>query len=117
MNYVLVFKKQFKEKKVSGEIAFALIGLKHVQIQKPASRSTILRAFVFLAKFAEFYYYKKFEARSPFNSMNECSSCGLPIIEGKKIYQCHLIKDNGFTKPMEKHPMNLYQGVVFTAQI
>ena len=49
--------------------------------------------------------------------MNECSSCGLPIIEGKKIYQCHLIKDNGFTKPMEKHPMNLYQGVVFAAQI
>ena len=55
----------FKEKKVSGEIAFALIGLKHVQIQKPASRSTTLRAFVFLSKFAELYRYKKFETRSP----------------------------------------------------
>ena len=65
MNYVLVFKKQFKEKKVSGEIAFALIGLKHVQIQKPASSSTTLWAFVFLAKFAESYYYKKSETRSP----------------------------------------------------
>ena len=65
MNYVLVFKKEFKGKKVSEEIAFALIGLKHVQIQKPTSRSTTLRAFVFLAKFAEFHYYKKFETRSP----------------------------------------------------
>ena len=65
MNYILVFKKEFKEKKVRGEIPFVLIGLKHVQIQKPASRSTTLRAFVFLAKFAEFHYYKKFETRIP----------------------------------------------------
>ena len=65
MNYVLVFRKEFKEKKVSGEIAFALIRLFHVQIQTLASWSTTLRAFAFLAKFAEFYYQKKFEARSP----------------------------------------------------
>ena len=65
MNYILVFKKEFKEKKVRGEVAFALIGLKHVQIQKPANRSTTLRAFAFLAKFAEFHYYKKFETRIP----------------------------------------------------
>ena len=61
LNSVLVFQKEFKEKEVSGKIAFALIVLKHVQIQKPASRSTTLTAFVFLVKFAEFYYHKIFE--------------------------------------------------------
>ena len=44
-----------------GEIDFALIILFHVQIQEPASRSTTTRAFLFLAKFAEFYYHKTFE--------------------------------------------------------
>ena len=57
--------KEFKEKKVSGEIAFALIGSKHEQIQKPASRSTTLRTCVLRAKFAEFYYDKKSGTRSP----------------------------------------------------
>ena len=52
--------KEFKAKKVSGEIIFALISFFHVQIQKPANWSTTLRAFVFLAKFAEFYDHKKF---------------------------------------------------------
>ena len=59
LNYVLVFKKEFKEKKVSGEIAFPLISLFHVQIQKPASRSTTFRAFAFFVKFAEFYFITK----------------------------------------------------------
>ena len=49
--------------------------------------------------------------------MNEHSSCGLSIIEGIKIYQCDIIKGNGFTKPMEKHPMKFYQGLDSTAQI
>ena len=40
--------------------------------------------------------------------MNEHSSCGLPIIEGIKIYQCHMIKGNGFTKSMKKDTMNFY---------
>ena len=39
-------------KNVSGEIVFAVINLFQAQIQKPASRSTIMRALVFLAKFA-----------------------------------------------------------------
>ena len=63
--FELVFRKEFKEKKVSGEIAFTLISFVHVQIQKPERRSTTLRTFVFLAKFAEFYCHKKFETRSP----------------------------------------------------
>ena len=57
-------RKEFLKKKVSGEIAFELISLFHVQIQEPTSRSTTTRAFVFLAKFAEFYYHKIFETRS-----------------------------------------------------
>ena len=40
-------------KKESGEIAL-----------KPTSSLTATRAFVILAKFAEFYYHKIFEARS-----------------------------------------------------
>ena len=58
------YQKEFLKKKVSGEIAFDLINLFHVQIQEPTSRSTTTRAFVFLAKFAEFYYHKIFETRS-----------------------------------------------------
>ena len=49
---------------VSGEIAFELISLFHVQIQELTSRSTPTIAFVFLAKFAEFYYHKIFKTRS-----------------------------------------------------
>ena len=63
--FELSFIIEFKEKKVSGEIIFALISFFHVQIQKPANRSTTVRAFVFLAEFAEFYHLKKFETRSP----------------------------------------------------
>ena len=61
-NYVLVSEK-IKKKKVSGEIAFDLIGLFHVKIQEPTIRSTTTRAFAFLAKFAG-CYHKLFEARS-----------------------------------------------------
>ena len=57
-------KQKTKKTKVSREIAFVLISLFHVQIQEPASRSTTTRAFVFLPKFAEFYYHKIFETRS-----------------------------------------------------
>ena len=57
-DYVLV--PGFLEKKVSRDIAFEFISLFHVQIQEPASMSDITRAFVFLAKFAEFYYHTIF---------------------------------------------------------
>ena len=46
-------RKEFLKKKVSGEIAFELISLFHVQIQEPTSMSTTKTALVFLAKFAE----------------------------------------------------------------
>ena len=51
-------RKGFLKKEFSGEIPFALISLFHVQIQEPPNRSTTTKAFVFLAKFAEFYYHK-----------------------------------------------------------
>ena len=56
--------KEFFKRRVSGEIAFDLISLFHVQIQESTRRSTTTRLFVFLAKFAEFYYHKIFDARS-----------------------------------------------------
>ena len=56
-------RKGFLKKKISGEIAFDLISLFHVQIQEPKGRPTTTSAFVFLAKFAEFYYHKIFETR------------------------------------------------------
>ena len=49
-------------KKESRDIAFEFISLFHVQI--PTSMSAITRAFVFLAKFAEFYYHKIFEKKN-----------------------------------------------------
>ena len=58
LNYVLVSEKTFLKKEVIGKIAFELISLFDAQIQQPTSRSTTTRAFVFLANFAEFYYYK-----------------------------------------------------------
>ena len=57
-------RKEFLKKKVSGEITFDIITLFNVQIQEPTSRSPTTRAYVFLAKFAEFYYHKIFETRS-----------------------------------------------------
>ena len=52
------------KQKVSEVIAFTLISLFHVQIQEPASSSSTTRAFVFLAKFAEFYYHEIFDTIS-----------------------------------------------------
>ena len=53
LNYVLV-SEFFFFLKVSKDIAFKFISLFHIQIQGPTSMSAIMRAFVFLAKFAEF---------------------------------------------------------------
>ena len=54
------YQKEFLKKKTSGEIAFDLISLLHVQIQEPKRNATTTRAFVFAAKF---YYHKIFETR------------------------------------------------------
>ena len=88
-------RKELKKKKVSGEIVFELISLFHVQIQEPIIRPTTTRAFLFLAKFAEFYItkYLKQEVDDDLSvCMDEFGSCGLSITEDIKIYQCHVIK-------------------------
>ena len=64
MNYVVVLEKKDLKTKISGEITFKSISWFHVQIQEPTSSSTATRAFVFLAKFAEFYYHELFETIS-----------------------------------------------------
>ena len=65
-------RKEFLKNKVSGEIVFELISLFHVQIQKPTSRSTTTRAFAFLAKFAEFYYPKKYLIQEVDDDLSVC---------------------------------------------
>ena len=53
-------RKNFLKKKVSGELAFDLISVFHVQIQEPKRTSATTRAFAFPAKF---YFHKIFETR------------------------------------------------------
>ena len=53
--------ERISKKKVTGEIAFDLISLFHVQMQEPTRSSTTTRAFVFPAKI---FYHKIFETRS-----------------------------------------------------
>ena len=57
-------RKEDLKTKISGEIVFKSISWFHIQIQEPTSSSTTTRKFVFLAKFAEFYYHKSFETIS-----------------------------------------------------
>ena len=78
-------------------MAFALISLFHTQIQEPPSRSTTTRAFVFLAKFAEFYYHKIIEKKNSMMMMlSLCvdgnSPCSGLSISGDEICQCLAIK-------------------------
>ena len=82
LNYILVSENIFFKK--SGEIAFELINLFHVERQQPTSRSTTTRAFVFLTKFAEFVItkYLKQEANDSLRvCLDEHSPCGLCIAE------------------------------------
>ena len=102
-------RQEFKKKKVSGEITFALNSLFHVQIQEPASRSTTTRAFVFFAKF-NFIITKHLKQQVDDDlsaCMDERSPCGLSITGNIKIYQCHVIKENDFTTPNAKVPNGL----------
>ena len=54
-----------------------------------------MRAFVFLGKFAEFYYHKIFEKEADDGlrvCMDKCSPCGISITEDIKFCLCHMIK-------------------------
>ena len=78
-------RKGYYKKKVSGEIAFALMSLLHVQMQEPASRSTTASAFVFLAKFI----IEKFLKQKVNDDLSVCvdkrSPCGFSITAYIKI--------------------------------
>ena len=74
-------RKEFLQK-VSGEIAFELISLFHVQIQEPISRSTITKAFVLLQNLLNFIITKclKQEVDKDLSiCMDKCSPCGFSI--------------------------------------
>ena len=88
----LLSEKNFKKKKVNGQIAFALISLFPVQIQEPASRSTTTREFVFLAKFMIVKYLKQGVNENLSIFVDERSACDLSITGDIKIYQCCVIK-------------------------
>ena len=66
------------------------ISFVHVQIQEPASRSTIMTALVSLAKFAKFYYHKIFETRSQLFLLPKFDSSSPSIIRDKEICQSHV---------------------------
>ena len=88
-------RKEFLKEKAEGEIAFALINLPQVQIQDPASGSTTTKEFVFLEKFAEFYYHKILEARSRWRLKHFRvwrNPCDLSVTGDIKIFQFHVIK-------------------------
>ena len=57
LNYVIVSERMFNKKNLRRD----LINLFNVQIQVSTNRSTTMRASVFLAKSAGFFYYKIFE--------------------------------------------------------
>ena len=96
--------------------------------------STTTTAFVFLAKFAEFYYHKIFEdLKHEVDDdlsvyVDERSPCGLAITgdQDKSLYKdlssvtCNYAASstgNGITTPTEKLPYRGLYRVAFTAQI
>ena len=98
LNYILV-----------SEIAFDLISLFRVQTQEPKSRSTTTRAFVFLAKFAKFYYHKIFEKRI------QRIQCSLWPLCNWSYKDLSMSLDQKVL--MEKCPINFCHRDAFAAQI
>ena len=88
-------RKEFSKKKVSGEIAFELISVFHVQIQERTSSSTTTRAIAFLQNLLNFIVtkYLKQEVHDVLCiCVDECGPCDLSLTGDIKIYQCHMIK-------------------------
>ena len=85
----------------------SLISLFHFQIQEPTSRSTAMRAFVFLAKFAEIFVITKYLTQEVNDNLNVCmderSSCDQKVMT--------------LLPSMKKCPMQFYQGFVHFRQV
>ena len=81
-------RKEFTRKKVSGEIAFVLISLFHVQIQEPASRSTTTRVSLLqnLLNFIITKYLKQEVDANLRVCVDEYSPCDFSITGDIKIY-------------------------------
>ena len=81
-------RKEFTRKKVSGEIAFVLISLFHVQIQEPASRSTTTTVSLLqnLLSFIITKYLKQEVDADLSVCVDEYSPCGFSITGDTKIY-------------------------------
>ena len=95
----------------------------YVQIEEPKSWSSTTRAFIFVAKFAEFHYHKIFETKSVDVDLSTCmmderSPCGSTLLPPYN-WRCKDLSmpcDQKVMKllpPTEKGPMNFHQGVVF----
>ena len=111
-------RKEFPKKKLSGEIASALISLIHVQIQLPASRSTTMSAFAFLANLLNFIItkYLKQEVIDDLRiCMDKYSPCGLSITGDLSISWDQKVMM--LLLPKEKCPLDFYQGIYFTPKI
>ena len=90
-----IIRKEFKKRKLAKRlIAFALIGLLHVQIQEPASRSATTREFFchILLNFINTKYLKPEVNDDLSICVDEGTPCGLSVTRDIKIYQCCVIK-------------------------
>ena len=100
-------------------IAFALIGLLHVQIQEPASRSTTTK--IFLCHLSLDFIIAKYLKQEFDDDLSICvdklSPCGLCNWRYEDLSMSRDRKVMTLLAIMEKSPMDFYQEVVFTAQI
>ena len=78
---------------------------------------TATRAFVFLAKPIVTKYLKQEVNGELSICMDERNPCGLSITGDIDLSKSHDQKVMMLLPPMEKCPMDFYQGVVFTVQI
>ena len=109
-------RKEFLKKKVSGEIAFELISLFHVQIQEPTSRSTT-KSICYLCKiwwiFIITKYLKQEVNHNPRVFGDEHSPCGLSITGDKDLSMLH----DQEVMALILCPIKFYHGVAFTGQM
>ena len=109
LQQVLVWEDNFWKKLME---CLALISLFQVQIQEPASRSIITRAFVFLAKFIVAKYLEQNVIGDLSICVDEPSCYDLSVTGDKDLSKSHDQKVMMLLPIMENCPMDFYQGVV-----
>ena len=94
LNLVLASEKNLRNRKLEERlIAYVLIDLFHVQMQKLANRSITTRAFIchLSLNFIITKYLKQEVGDDLSVCVDERSPYGLSVTEDIKIYQCHVI--------------------------